>query len=96
MQAEAVPLSTPPSSRAPDAAAHSPADKLLIDPGDLAHLTSLSVRHLRRLDASRDIPGRVTVGRRVLFQTEIIREWVRAGLPGRDRWTMLSKRNCQS
>jgi hypothetical protein len=66
---------------------------LLIDMAELAHLTSLSVRHLRRLDASRDIPGRVVHGRRVLFQTEIIREWVRAGLPGRDQWAALLRRN---
>src|SRR5262249_6383357 len=61
-------------------------DKLLIDVAELAQLTSLSVRHLRRLDSSADIPGRLVHGRRVLFQTEAIRDWVRAGLPGRDRW----------
>jgi hypothetical protein len=69
------------------------ADKLLIDMAELARLTSLSVRHLRRLDSSRDIPGRVVAGRRVLFQTEIIRGWVRAGLPGREQWVTLQKRN---
>jgi hypothetical protein len=68
-------------------------DKLLIDMVELARLTSLSVRHLRRLDCSRDIPGRVVVGRRVLFQMEIIREWVRAGLPDRDKWTERLKRS---
>ena len=68
-------------------------EPLLIDMAQLAHLTSLSIRHLRRLDSSRDIPGRVAVGRRVLFQTEIIREWVRAGLPGHDLWTALLKGN---
>ena len=70
-----------------------PTEPLLIDMAQLAHLTSLSIRHLRRLDSSRDIPGRVAVGRRVLFQTEIIREWVRAGLPGHDLWTALLKGN---
>jgi hypothetical protein len=60
---------------------------------ELARLTSLSVRHLRRLDSSRDIPGRVAAGRRVLFRTEIIREWVRAGLPGQDQWAALLMRN---
>jgi hypothetical protein len=62
------------------------AEKLLIDVAELAYLTSLSVRHLRRLDSSGDIPGRTTIGRRVLFQTEIIRQWVRTGLPDRDHW----------
>jgi predicted DNA-binding transcriptional regulator AlpA len=65
--------------------------KLLIDIPELAHLTSLSVRALRRMDSARDIPGRVRVGRRVLFQTEIIREWVRAGLPSRDTWNALQE-----
>jgi predicted DNA-binding transcriptional regulator AlpA len=74
----------------------SPADKLLINMNVLAHLTSLSVRTLRRMDSTRDIPGRVVAGRRVLFQTEIIREWVRAGLPGRDQWAVLEKRNSKS
>jgi hypothetical protein len=69
------------------------AEKLLIDMAELAHLVSLSVRHLRRLDSSRDIPGRVVHGRRVLFQTEVIREWVRAGLPDRDQWVAQQKRN---
>ena len=82
------PLQDPPA-----AAALSPLDKLLIDMAELAHLTSLSVRHLRRLDSSRDIPGRVVHGRRVLFQTDILREWVRAGLPGRDQWAATLKRN---
>jgi hypothetical protein len=78
----------------PSAASTSlPADKLLIDMSRLADVTSLGVRTLRRMDASRDIPGRVVVGRRVLFQTEVIREWVRAGLPGRDEWAALQKRN---
>jgi hypothetical protein len=70
-------------------------ERLLNDMEWLAQVTNLSVRHLRRLDASRDIPGRVTVGRRVLFQTEVIREWVRAGLPGRDQWASLHRRTAQ-
>jgi hypothetical protein len=71
----------------------SPLDKLLIDVADLARLTGLSVRHLRRLDSSRDIPGRVVHGRRVLFQSEVIRAWVRAGLPDREHWALLQARN---
>jgi hypothetical protein len=90
---DTLPTPAPPSGQAPEPAALSPLDKLLIDVGELAQLTSLSVRHLRRLDSSGDIPGRVVHGRRVLFQTEIIREWVRAGLPDRDRWGALLKRN---
>jgi hypothetical protein len=69
-----------------------PDDRLLIDIFELGRLTSLSLSTLRRMDASRDIPGRVTVRRRVLFITEIIREWVRAGLPSRDKWLARQKR----
>jgi hypothetical protein len=81
-----------PSGQAPGPAALSPLDQLLIDISELAQLTSLSVRHLRRLDSSGDIPGRVVHGRRVLFQTEVIREWVRAGLPDHEHWAALSRR----
>jgi hypothetical protein len=66
---------------------------LLIDFAGLAWLTSLGVRTLRRMDADRHIPGRVVCGRRVLFQTEMIREWVRAGLPDREQWAALQRRN---
>jgi hypothetical protein len=92
MPADTVPFAAAPSVASGEPIAHPVADKLLIDVAELAHLTSLSVRTLRRLDASHDIPGRVAVGRRVLFQTEVIREWVRAGLPGRDQWATLQKR----
>jgi hypothetical protein len=47
---------------------------------ELARLTTLSQRHLRRLDADRLIPGRLTVGRRVLFSAEVVRTWVRDGM----------------
>jgi hypothetical protein len=90
---DSLPIPAAPSGQAPEPAALSPLDKLLIDIPDLAQVTSLSVRHLRRLDSSGDIPGRVVHGRRVLFQTEVIREWVRAGLPDRDRWAVLQRRN---
>src|SRR5262249_52544873 len=53
-------------------------EKLTYDIQDLAQLTGLSQRHLRRLDASRDIPGRCCSGRRVMFAAEAVRR----GLPG--------------
>ena len=91
MPAKTIPFPAIGSAGDPDTAAPAatPGDPLLIDVARLARLTSLSVRTLRRMDAARDIPGRVTVGRSVRFQLEIIREWVRAGLPGRDGWTTL-------
>ena len=68
------------------------AGSLLVGIPALAPAVSLSVRTLRRMDAAGDIPGRVVAGRRVLFQTEVIREWVRAGLPGREQWAALQRR----
>jgi hypothetical protein len=61
-------------------------EPLLVDMAALSKLLSLSVRHLRRLDSSRDIPGRVVVGRRVLYQAAAIREWVSIGCPDRAEW----------
>jgi predicted DNA-binding transcriptional regulator AlpA len=90
---DTLPILPAPSGQSPEPAALAPLDKLLIDIPELAQLLSVSARHLRRLDASRDIPGRVVHGRRVLFQTEIIREWVRAGLPDREQWAALQRRN---
>jgi len=93
MPVETLSFSAVPSGQAAEPAPRLHADKLLIDMADLAHLTSLSVRTLRRMDASRDIPGRVAVGRRVLFQTDVIRAWVQAGLPDHDQWAALQNRN---
>jgi predicted DNA-binding transcriptional regulator AlpA len=93
MPADTIPFPATPPGQVPVAATPSPGDKLLIDVAELSRLTSLSVRTLRRMDSARDIPGRVVVGRRVLFQAEIIREWVRAGLPGRKDWEALCRRN---
>jgi hypothetical protein len=66
-------------------------EKLLIDTADLAYLTSLGVRTLRRMDSAGDIPGRVVCGRRVLFQKEIIRKWVQAGLPDKNNWAKVQE-----
>jgi hypothetical protein len=91
MQTDTLPITAAQSGQDAEAAASVPADKLLVDSVGLARWTSLSLRHLRRLDSSRDIPGRVAVGRRVLFRTEIIIEWVRAGLPNREQWAALQR-----
>jgi hypothetical protein len=70
-------------------------DKLLIDLAELARLTSLSIRTLRRMDATREIPGRVAVRRCVRFQSEVILAWVRAGMPGPEHWAALVRRHGQ-
>jgi excisionase family DNA binding protein len=65
--------STPPASPAP-------AEPLLYDFEALAAVLSLGDRTLRRMDAAREIPGRVTVGRRVLFRADVVRAWVAGGM----------------
>jgi hypothetical protein len=67
------------------------AELLTIDIPRLSRVTGLAVRTLRRMDSSGDIPGRLTVGRRVLFQVETIRAWVRAGMPDRETWAALQR-----
>jgi hypothetical protein len=93
MSGDAIPFPAGPAGRPPEAAPVAATEPLLVDVAALSRLTSLSVRTLRRIDSTRDIPGRVEVGRRVLFRTEVIREWVRAGLPGRTDWEALARRN---
>jgi hypothetical protein len=66
-------------------------DRLTWGIPDLHELTGISIRHLRRMDACGDIPGRITVGRLVLFSAEIIRQWVRDGMPDRERWERLQR-----
>ena len=98
-QLDAVPATDPPAGATTvtvkryQAGPAAQLDPMLIDMAQLARLTSLSVRTLRRMDSAHEIPGRVVVGRRVLFQTEVIRDWVRAGLPGNEQWAAIQKRN---
>jgi hypothetical protein len=66
-------------------------EPLLVDIQRLAALLSMSERHLRRLDSSRDIPGRLLSGRRVLFQMAAIRRWIELGLPDRERFEILTR-----
>lgn len=54
--------------------------------------TPVSVRHLRRLDACGDIPGRFLCGRRVLFRADTIRLWISLGMPDRKTFEMLTRR----
>jgi hypothetical protein len=90
MPIDTAPIINTVSGRAPDS---NVTDKLLIDIAELARLTSLGVRTLRRMDASREIPGRVVVRRCVRFQLEIILAWIRAGLPNQEQWIASQKRN---
>jgi hypothetical protein len=63
-------------------------DKLLVTRHELAALTTLSVRHLARLDAMGELPGRVGSGRAVRYSVEIIKQWIDCGCDYR-RWKAL-------
>jgi hypothetical protein len=68
--------------------------RLLLTAADLAQLLQLSIRQVRRLDAAGDLPGRLTggaLGRAVRYQSEIVREWIAAGCPDRERWEQLQR-----
>jgi excisionase family DNA binding protein len=54
---------------------------LLIDAADVATLTGLALRTIRRLDAAGRIPDKVRIGRMVKFQAEEVRRWIAAGCP---------------
>jgi excisionase family DNA binding protein len=86
---EALPITNAPEAITLSAPA---VDKLLLSIDDLARLLGLSPRHLRRLDCKRSLPGRVTLGRRVLFQAEEVRHWVAAGCPAPEAWAALQRR----
>ncbi len=79
------------SDTAPVLAAVPLGERLTWTTADLSALTGISQRQLRRLDADRHIPGRLTCGRRVLYAAETVREWIREGMPDRDRWEQLQR-----
>lgn len=66
-------------------------EPLCIDIEMLAQLTTLSKRHLRRLDSSGDIPGRIRSGKCVRFRLADIRLWAHHGMPNKARWAMLER-----
>lgn len=69
------------------------AEMLAFDIAAIARMTTLSVRHLRRLDCCGDIPGRFTVGRRVLYKADVIRRWIGLGMPDKATFESLVKRS---
>lgn len=69
------------------------AEMLALDVAAIAKMTCLSVRHLRRLDCTQAIPGRFTVGRRVLYKADVIRRWIGLGMPDKATFESLVKRN---
>jgi predicted DNA-binding transcriptional regulator AlpA len=69
-------------------------ERWLLAAADLAQLLGLSVRQVRRLDATGDLPGRLTggaLGRAVRWRVEVVKEWVEAGCPGAAGWERLQR-----
>ena len=59
---------------------------IAIDATALAGLLGLSVRTIRRLDASGKLPQPVKIGGAVRWRREEIDAWLEAGCPDRDEW----------
>src|SRR5262249_6755529 len=81
-----LPLTQPAEAPALATSAVPLGERLAWSLGDLATLTGVSLRHLRRMDSGRDVPGRFTVGRKVLYSAETVRTWVAAGMPDKQAW----------
>jgi len=59
---------------------------MLINGTDLARLLSVSVRTIRRLDASGQLPKPVRIQGCVRWKYDDICSWVEAGCPARAKW----------
>ena len=64
-------------------------EPLLIDARRLAALLCCGLRTIRCWDAAGLLPEPLRIGGRVLWRTEEINEWVRAGSPDRSTWAQL-------
>jgi len=56
------------------------------DAKTVSYLTGFSVRTIRRMDASGEMPRPIRKGRKVLWRLDEIRRWVEAGCPDRRDW----------
>jgi len=78
----------PPDSAADGEAVLQVLDRLLLTRKELSTLTALSERHLARLDAAGELPGRVVCGRAVRYSVEAVRQWIDCSCDSR-RWEAL-------
>ena len=65
---------------------------LTVDAEGLADLLGVSLRTVRKLNASARLPRPISLGRRRLWPVREIEGWLEAGAPGRDRWETLKRR----
>ena len=69
-------MSVVPNSLSPD-----PPSPATYDSPAVARVLGVSLRHVRRMDARRAIPGRMTIGRLVRYRRDAVDQWVAAGCP---------------
>lgn len=59
---------------------------IAIDARQLAELLGLSVRTVRRLDSSAELPRPIRIGGAVRWRYEEIKAWIAADCPDRQQW----------
>ena len=60
--------------------------QLALDAKTLARLLGVSVRHVRRMDASGKLPAAVRLGRSKRWLAGTIQAWLKAGAPDQRTW----------
>jgi len=65
---------------------HTTDDQILVSAEEVARLLDMSVRNVRRLDATARLPAPIRIGRSVKWRREEIAQWCEAGCPTRERW----------
>ena len=88
---EPGPPFAPPPAAAPPAAAL-PVAPLLLDAKSAASLCGVGRTLWLSLAASGRTPAPVRLGRRVLWNRDVLLRWCAAGCPGRSRWEAMAKR----
>jgi excisionase family DNA binding protein len=69
-------MSVAPNSNLPE-----PPAPATYDSPDVARVLGVSLRNVRRMDARRAIPGRMTIGRLIRYRRDAVDQWVAAGCP---------------
>jgi excisionase family DNA binding protein len=73
--------------------AGTPTRPLALSAADLARRLGVSLRHLRRLNATGEIPKPCRLGQSVRWPLAEIEAWLAAGAPDRETWDALWARN---
>ncbi len=61
-------------------------ERLLIDAKLVAFMTGFSVRHIRRMNAAREMPRSLKKGRKILWKLRELEQWVEADMPDLQTW----------